>query len=107
MSGFAARRRAKALRWVRSRRLLAMTSRMERKEIHQFPAGQTVCEPVFVADPHGKHEEDGFVFSFVHDQSKPEGPFVILDARHLGVAPLATVRLGRRILPGYMGIGRQ
>jgi carotenoid cleavage dioxygenase-like enzyme len=33
------------------------------KELHQFPAGQTVCEPVFVADAHGKHEEDGFVFS--------------------------------------------
>jgi carotenoid cleavage dioxygenase-like enzyme len=73
------------------------------KEVHQFPAGQTVCEPVFVADPHGEHEEDGFIFSFVHDMSQREGLFVILDARHLSAAPLATIRLRRRVPAGLHG----
>jgi carotenoid cleavage dioxygenase-like enzyme len=73
------------------------------KEIHQFPAGQTICEPVFVADPHGKHEEDGFILSFVHDAANAAGLFVILDARHLSAAPLATVRLPRRVPAGLHG----
>jgi hypothetical protein len=47
--------------------------------------------------PDGKHEEDGFVFSFVHEISQSEGLFVILDARQLSAAPLATVRLRRRV----------
>jgi carotenoid cleavage dioxygenase-like enzyme len=74
-----------------------------RKVIHQFPAGSTICEPLFVADPHGKSEEDGFIFSFVHQQGEPGGSFVIVDARHLSGRPLATVHLPRRIPAGLHG----
>lgn len=74
-----------------------------KKVIHPFPAGSTVCEPLFVADPHGKSEEDGFVFSFVHQQDEPGGSFVILDARHLSGNPLATVHLPRRVPAGLHG----
>jgi carotenoid cleavage dioxygenase len=35
-----------------------------KKIVHQFPAGSTVCEPLFVADPHGKSEEDVFILQF-------------------------------------------
>jgi carotenoid cleavage dioxygenase-like enzyme len=68
-----------------------------KKVVHQFPAGSTVCEPLFVADPHGKSEEDGFIFSFVHQQGSAGGSFVILDARRLAGMPLATVHLPRRV----------
>ena len=64
-----------------------------KKIVHQFPAGSTVCEPLFVAEPHGKSEQDGFIFSFVHRQGEPGGSYVILDARHLSGKPLATVHL--------------
>lgn len=74
-----------------------------KKVVHPFPAGSTVCEPLFVADPHGKSEEDGFVFSFVHQQNEPGGSFVILDARHLSGKPLATVHLPRRVPAGLHG----
>jgi carotenoid cleavage dioxygenase-like enzyme len=74
-----------------------------RKVSHQFPAGSTICEPLFVADPHGKSEEDGFIFSFVHQQAEPGGSFVILDARHLSGKPLATVHLPRRVPAGLHG----
>ena len=73
------------------------------KVVHLFPAGQTVCEPVFIADPQGKNEADGFILSFVHDVSTQAGLFVILDARHLDAPPLATVQLPRRVPAGLHG----
>lgn len=74
-----------------------------KKVVHRFPAGSTVCEPVFVADPHGKSEDDGFIFSFVHQQGNSGGSFVILDARNLAAVPLATVYLPRRVPAGLHG----
>jgi carotenoid cleavage dioxygenase-like enzyme len=74
-----------------------------KKIVHQFAAGSTVCEPLFVAEPHGKSEEDGFIFSFVHQLGEPGGTFVILDARHLSGKPLATVHLPRRVPAGLHG----
>lgn len=73
------------------------------KIVHQFTAGSTVCEPLFVKDPHGKAEEDGFIFSFVHQQGERGGRFVILDARHIAGKPLATVHLPRRVPAGLHG----
>lgn len=74
-----------------------------RKVVHQFPPGSTVCEPLFVADSHSKSEEDGFIFSFVHQQGSAGGRFVILDARHLAGRPLAIVHLPRRVPAGLHG----
>jgi carotenoid cleavage dioxygenase-like enzyme len=73
------------------------------KVVHQFPAGVTVCEPVFVADPHGEREEDGFIFTFAHDAASARGRFVILDARRLADKPLAVVSLPRRVPAGLHG----
>ena len=73
------------------------------KVVHKFPAGSTVCEPVFVADPRGTAEEDGFILTFVHEQGSTGGNFVILDARHLSAKPLAVVRLPRRVPAGLHG----
>jgi carotenoid cleavage dioxygenase len=73
------------------------------KVIHQFPAGMTVCEPVFVADSRGQGEEDGFILTFVHDAASASGSFMIFDARHLAGEPLAVVRLPRRVPAGLHG----
>lgn len=73
------------------------------KVVHQFAAGVTVCEPVFVADPQGRDEEDGFIFVFAHDAASATGSFVILDARDLSGSPVATIRLPRRVPAGLHG----
>ncbi len=73
------------------------------KQVQQFAPGVTVCEPVFVPDPHGKSEEDGFIFTFAHHAGSPQGSFVILDARNPGSRPLAEVRLPRRVPAGLHG----
>jgi carotenoid cleavage dioxygenase-like enzyme len=73
------------------------------KMVHQFPAGQTVCEPLFVADPNGEAEEEGFVFTFVHDADSAAGSFMIFDAQHLTGEPLAVVHLPRQVPAGLHG----
>jgi carotenoid cleavage dioxygenase-like enzyme len=73
------------------------------KVVHIFPPGVTVCEPTFVADPSGKEESDGFIFTFAHDASTSAGLFMILDARDLSAPPMATVHLPRRVPAGLHG----
>jgi carotenoid cleavage dioxygenase len=73
------------------------------KTVHQFSAGMTVCEPVFVPDPTGSQEEDGFVVTFVHEAGSSKGRFVILDARQLDREPIATIELPRRVPAGLHG----
>lgn len=74
-----------------------------KKRVHRLPPGVTVGEPVFVADPRGKAEEDGFLFTFTHDANSDEGGFLILDARDLGAQPVASIRLPRRVPAGLHG----
>lgn len=74
-----------------------------KKTVHQFPPGVTICEPVFVADPHGRQEEDGFIFTFVHEAASAGGSFMIFDARRLEDEPLAVIRLPRRVPAGLHG----
>ncbi|WP_213769137.1 carotenoid oxygenase family protein [Caballeronia sp. dw_19] len=73
------------------------------KTVHQFAPGLTVSEPVFVADPHGRREEDGFIVTFVHELGSSAGRFVILDARQLDREPLAVIELPRRVPAGLHG----
>jgi carotenoid cleavage dioxygenase len=73
------------------------------KAIHRFPARVTVGEPVFVPDPAGAAEPDGFIAAFAYDATQDSSSLVILDARHLAGEPLATIRLARRVPAGLHG----
>lgn len=73
------------------------------KVMHRFPAGVTVCEPLFVADPRGQSEADGFILSFTHEAGNPQGSFVVLDARNLDAAPIARIVIPRRVPAGLHG----
>lgn len=73
------------------------------KTAYQFPAGVTAGEPVFVADPQGKREEDGFLFTFTHEEGSATGSLVILDARDMAAGPIARIHLPRRVPAGLHG----
>ncbi|WP_170235492.1 carotenoid oxygenase family protein [Verticiella sediminum] len=73
------------------------------KDVHRFAAGSTVGEPVFVPAPGATDEDDGYVFTFVHEEGQAQGAFHILDARNLADAPLAVVHLPRRVPVGLHG----
>jgi len=73
------------------------------KVVHRFAAGETVCEPVFVPRPGAADEDDGYIASFVHEAGNPGGSFVLLDAKRLDAAPIARIRLPRRVPAGLHG----
>lgn len=75
-------------------------------EPHNCGAGRTPSEGVFVADPDRAalgQEDAGWVLSYVYDASTDTSDLVILDATDFGAAPVATIKLPRRIPFGFHG----
>jgi carotenoid cleavage dioxygenase len=68
------------------------------RQSHDFGSGRHPGEHVFVADPDRNREEDGgWLVGFVHDESRNETDFVVLDAQAIERTTVAAVRIPRRI----------
>ncbi|WP_428120336.1 carotenoid oxygenase family protein [Candidatus Poriferisodalis sp.] len=70
---------------------------------HDHGPGRGSGEAVFVPDPDGTAEDDGWLISFVYDETSNGSEMVILDARDLGRAPVARVPLPQRVPYGFHG----
>ena len=57
--------------------------------------GRVCGEAVFVAADGAKSEDDGYVMTYVYDQSQDSSEFVIFDAQTMSDEPIATVQLPR------------
>jgi carotenoid cleavage dioxygenase len=73
------------------------------RQAYLLAPGMSMCEPVFVPNPGGSREDDGYIVAFVHDEGSPGGLFIMLDARNLEAGPVATVMLPRRVPAGLHG----
>jgi len=65
--------------------------------------GRTSTEPVFVPDPDGMTEDEGWILDMIYDATRDGTDLVILDARDLAAGPLATVRMPQRVPFGFHG----
>ena len=75
-------------------------------EVHECGAGRRPGEAVFVPDTDrraGGQEDAGWVMTYVHDDATDTSDLVILDATNFTAAPVATVKLPRRIPFGFHG----
>jgi len=54
-------------------------------------------------DPEGSNEDDGWLVCFVSDRSTLQTELVMLDARDVAAAPVARVKLPRRVPFGFHG----
>lgn len=63
--------------------------------------GCVTGEAVFVADPDGAAEDDGWLLSCVTDRTDDTTALVVLDARDLAAGPVARVHLPRRMPFGF------
>ena len=63
--------------------------------------GCVTGEAVFVADPDGAAEDDGWLLSCVTDRNDDTTALVVLDARDLAAGPVARVHLPRRMPFGF------
>jgi carotenoid cleavage dioxygenase len=70
---------------------------------HDPGPGRRPAEGVFVADPEGRAEDDGWVMTFVYDAARDGSDFVILDARDFAAPPVAVVPLPQRVPFGFHG----
>lgn len=71
-------------------------------QIHPVAPGDQNSEAVFVPDPAGTAEDDGWLLVCVYRQATHSTEIRVLDARDIR-EPLATVALGRRIPAGFHG----
>jgi carotenoid cleavage dioxygenase-like enzyme len=74
-----------------------------RNQTHDHGPGRYTLEPVFVARPDAKAEDDGWVLAYVYDQNRDASDVVILDAQDFEGPPVATVELPVRVPFGFHG----
>lgn len=70
---------------------------------HDFGAGRSTSEPVFVPRDHGAGEDDGWILSFVYDRADRTSEFVVLDAADMAAEPVAAISLPQRVPHGFHG----
>ena len=71
-------------------------------EYHPLNGGQG-SEPVFVKDPNGKDEDDGWVLSYVYQPEIDKSEIVIVDSRAFDKEPVARIHLPVRVPAGFHG----
>jgi len=70
---------------------------------HDAGPSAAVGEPVFVPAADASGEDEGWLLTYVHDDATGRSSFVVLDARDLAAAPVATVALPQRVPRGFHG----
>jgi carotenoid cleavage dioxygenase-like enzyme len=70
-------------------------------EVHEWPAGWFGGETVFAPRASDGAEDDGWLLTFVVDEASGESELHVLDARHVSEAPVARVKIPRRVPTGY------
>jgi 8'-apo-carotenoid 13,14-cleaving dioxygenase len=73
------------------------------RRVHESGPDRIPGEFVFVPAHAEAGEDEGWLVGFVIDTARDSTEFVVLDARTFGAPPVATVRLGHRIPPGFHG----
>lgn len=73
------------------------------RRVHEFGADRVPGEFVFVPKGPEAGEDEGWLVGLVVDTAGDTTDFTILDARAVEAPPVATVRLGHRIPPGFHG----
>jgi carotenoid cleavage dioxygenase-like enzyme len=61
-------------------------------------------EPVFVPREESKEEDDGYLLTFVYDESTKTSDFVVYDAKTMSSDPVALVCLPVRVPHGFHGL---
>jgi carotenoid cleavage dioxygenase-like enzyme len=60
-------------------------------------------EWLFVADPGGEADDEGWLLSYLHDEATGDSRFVVLDATDVTAGPVASVALPQRVPYGFHG----
>ena len=85
------------------RRLLRYDLSREEATVWEPGAGCSPSEPVFVRDPEGRADDEGWLLTVVFDAGRQASDLVVLDAQSLRSKPEAVVHLPARVPFGFHG----
>jgi carotenoid cleavage dioxygenase len=68
---------------------------------HRYPAGWYGGETAFCPRIDARDEDDGYLCTFVANETSGESELHVLDARNLGDPPVARVKIPQRVPTGY------
>jgi carotenoid cleavage dioxygenase len=68
-----------------------------------LPRGRHAAEPFFVPRDAAESEDDGYLMTYVYDESTTTSEFVIFDAKTMGTEPIARIHLPVRVPYGFHG----
>lgn len=69
----------------------------------KLPDGQYCGEPVFAPRQNGSSEDDGYLMTYVYNETDDKSEFIVLDAQDLENGPLVRVKHNQRIPFGFHG----
>jgi len=73
------------------------------REVHTLAASQAVDEALFVPDPQGSAEDDGWLLAYVFDHADRRSQLMVFDASRISAPPVARVLLPVRVPFGFHG----
>jgi len=68
-----------------------------------LPQGHYCGEPVFSPRDNSTSEDDGYLMTYVYDESSNKSEFIVLDAKDIEAGPIAQVKFNHRIPFGFHG----
>jgi carotenoid cleavage dioxygenase-like enzyme len=74
-----------------------------KSQIHEFGQGCYGGETVFAPRPHATSEDDGWLITFVYDESTERSELVVIDAQNITSEPVARVIIPQRVPYGFHG----
>ena len=75
----------------------------DRRDVHEFGAGDGISEPVFVPRSESAPEGDGYLLTVVYRAEQNRSDLVILDTQNVGGEPVAVAELPHRVPYGFHG----
>lgn len=73
------------------------------RQVHSLVTGQEVDEALFVPDPQGHGEDEGWLLAYVFDRADNRSQLFVLDATDVTGPPVARVKLPHRVPHGFHG----
>jgi carotenoid cleavage dioxygenase len=70
-------------------------------QIHEFGQGRYGGESVFVPRPHATEEDDGWLMTFVHDETANTSELVVVNAQDITAEPVARLLIPQRVPYGF------
>ncbi|WP_414568092.1 carotenoid oxygenase family protein [Nostoc sp. CCY 9925] len=75
-----------------------------KSQIHEYGKGRYGGEAVFAPRPGATAEDDGWLVTFVHDESSDTSELVVVNAKDVTAEPVARVIIPQRVPYGFHGI---